>query len=115
MSRVDDDVRLRHMLDAAREALVFTRDRTREDLETDRMLSLALMKCIEIVGEACARISTETETHHPTIPWAEIVGMRNHLVHTYFDIDLDRLWTTVTNDLPPLVVSLEQILSNRPG
>ena len=69
----------------------------------------------QIVGEACARISTETEARYPTIPWAEIVGMRNHLVHTYFDIDLDRLWTTVTNDLPPLVVSLEHILSKRSG
>ena len=75
------------------------------------MLALALMKCIEILGEAGARISEEVQARHSDIPWTEIVGMRNHLVHGYFDIDLDRLWATVTHDLPQLAVSLERILS----
>ncbi len=115
MSRAEDAVRLRHMRDAVREALAFANGRSRKDLDSDRMLTLALMKCIEIVGEACARISAETQASNPAIPWAKIVGMRNHLVHAYFDIDLDRLWATVTNDLPPLAVPLEWILSRRSG
>ena len=92
------------MLDAAREALAFSRNRKREDLDADRVLTLALVKCIEIVGEA-----------GPLVPWTQIVGMRHHLVHVYFDIDLDRLWTTVTDDLPPLVAALERILSRPTG
>jgi uncharacterized protein with HEPN domain len=111
MSRSDDEVRLRHMLDATREALAFAKKRHREDLDADRMLALALMKCIEILGEAGARISPDAQARHSNIPWAEIVGMRNHLVHGYFDIDLDRLWATVMHDLPQLASSLERILS----
>ena len=77
------------------------------------MPSLALVKCIQILGEAGSRITPAFQSEHPAIPWAEIIGMRNHLVHGYFDIDLDRLWATVTHDLPPLALSLERILSNR--
>jgi uncharacterized protein with HEPN domain len=112
MSRADDAVRLRHMRDAAREALEFAKNRRREDLERDRMLSLAQVKYIEILGEAGSRISPAFQSEHPAIPWAEIIGMRNHLVHSYFDIDLDRLWATVTHDLPPLTLARERILSN---
>jgi len=115
MARADDDIRLRHMLDAAREALAFSRNRKREDLDADRVLTLALVKCIEIVGEAGARVAAVTRAANPLVPWTQIVGMRHHLVHVYFDIDLDRLWTTVTDDLPPLVAALERILSRPTG
>ncbi len=103
------------MLDAAREALAFSRNRKREDLDADRVLTLALVKCIEIVGEAGARVAAVTRAANPLVPWTQIVGMRHHLVHVYFDIDLDRLWTTVTDDLPPLVAALERILSRPTG
>ena len=106
-----DRVRLRHMLDAAREAVGFARGRSRADLHLDRMLALALVRCIEIIGEAAAQIGPETRQRHAAIPWPDIVGMRNRLVHAYFDINLNFVWDTVTNDLPPLIAGLEAILA----
>ena len=72
----DDQVRLRHMLDAAREAVHFAKGRARSDLDGDRMLSLALIKCLEIVGEAAANISNDGRGALPAIPWSSILGMR---------------------------------------
>jgi len=105
-----DTVRLRHMLDAAREALAFAQGRSRADLDKDRMLVLALVKSIEIVGEAASKVSPETRLAVPGLPWSSIVGMRNRLIHAYFDIDLDRVWDTITDDLPPLITELERSL-----
>jgi uncharacterized protein with HEPN domain len=95
------------MLDAAHEAMAFARDRTRADLDRDRKLVLALVKCIEIVGEAATQTTEEGRRQIPELPWASIVAMRNRLVHAYFDIDLDRVWSTITDDLPPLIAILE--------
>lgn len=91
----DDEIRLRHMLDAAREAQSFADGRTRFDLNKDRLLVLALVKAIEIVGEAAYQITVETRDTFPDIPWADIMGMRHRLVHAYFDINLSVLWQTV--------------------
>lgn len=106
----DDDVRLRHMLDAAREAVGFLQNRTRKEMGGDRQLVLALVKAIEIIGEAAYRISSTTQARVPGLPWEDIVGMRHRLVHAYFDIDLDILWKTVQEDLPPLITALESHL-----
>ena len=104
----DDRIRLRHMLDFVREAVSFARGRSRSDLDHDRMLALALVKCIEIVGEAAASVSPQARARYATIPWADIIGMRNRLVHAYFDID--QVWDTTTDDLPPLVTERERIV-----
>lgn len=106
--RRDDVIRLRHMLDAAEEALSFARGRSREDLGIDRQLVLALVKEVEIIGEAAYRISQETRACLPEIPWEDIIGMCHRLVHAYFDINLDILWQTVQQDLPPLASTLRQ-------
>jgi len=108
--RRDDEVRLRHMLDAAKEAVTFVKGCTRGDLGNNRLLTLALTKSIEIIGEAAAKIGPECREEYPVIPWAAIVGMRNRLIHGYFDIDVDRVWDTVVHDLPPLIAELEKIL-----
>ncbi len=113
--RKDDEIRLRHMLDAAREALSFTQGRTRSDLDRDRQLVLALVKDIEIVGEAAARITEPGRRDAPEIPWQRIVGMRNRLVHAYFDIDLEVVWKTVQEDLPQLIALLEEAIPSGPG
>jgi uncharacterized protein with HEPN domain len=105
-----DRVRLQHMLDAAREALSFVRGKTRGHLDQDRLLVLALVKAIEIIGEAAYQVSSETRSQIPEVPWEDIIGMRHRLVHAYFDIDLDILWSTVQNDLPPLIAVLESVL-----
>ena len=65
---------------------------------------------MEIIGEAASRLSAETRAAHPPIPWREIVGMRNRLVHAYFEIDLRLVWDTVRNDLPPLIARLEPLV-----
>ena len=106
----DDQVRLRHMLDAAREVMEFTKSRTRTSLDTDRMLVLSLVKEIEIIGEAANQVSETTRDLTPAIPWADIISMRNRLVHAYFDINLEILWKTVQDDLPPLIAALEDVL-----
>ena len=113
--RKDDEVRLRHMLDAAREALSFADGRTRGDLDNDRQLVLALVKEIEIVGEAATQVTEVTRQRFPEVPWERLVGMRNRLVHAYFDINLDIVWQTVWDDLPELVALIESAIPAKPG
>lgn len=107
----DDVVRLRHMLDAAREAVEFAKGKRRDHLEGDRKLTLALVKDIEIIGEAAYQTSEDARRQLPEISWDDIVGMRHRLVHAYFDINLDILWRTVRQDLPPLIKMLEDTLN----
>jgi uncharacterized protein with HEPN domain len=107
----DDLIRLRHMLDAARECIYFARNKTRSSLDTDRKLVLALVKSIEIIGEAAANVTKESREETPQIPWPSIIGMRNRLIHAYFDINLDTVWQTIHEDLPPLVIELEKVLA----
>lgn len=99
------------MVDAAEHALQFVKARRREDLTSDVMLRLALTRAIEIVGEAAAQVSDAGRAEAPAIPWPQIVGMRNRLVHAYFDVDLDILWDTVQLSLPPLLAQLKAHLS----
>ena len=75
---------------------------------------MAILKAVEIIGEAASRISEETKAKHPGIPWTEIIGMRNRLVHGYFAIRLDRVWQTVQDDLPPLIAQLEPLVLLEP-
>lgn len=74
------------------------------------MLTLSLVKSMEIIGEAAARTSTDLQVQHPNIPWKNIIGMRNRLIHAYFDINLDVLWNTIIQDLPPLLIELEKVI-----
>lgn len=100
------------MLDAVRDAIGFARGRKRGDLDADRMFALALVKCIDIVGEAASGVSKEFQFKHSLIPGTEVIGMRHLLVHGYFAVDMDRVWDTVTIDLPPLITELERMLSS---
>ena len=109
MPQREDTVRLHHMLDAAKEAFSFVQDKERRDLDKDRKLVLSLVRLVEVIGEAAGSVSKEFRAVHPHIPWPAIIGMRNRLIHAYFDVDLDRVWDTVKDDLPPLVASLEKI------
>lgn len=111
MSKIDDSTRLQHMLEAATEACEMIANETRPSLDSDRKLSLALVRLIEIVGEAAASVSKAQQSQLLGIPWKSLIGMRNRIVHAYFDVDLDIVWRTVTEDLPPLINELERILS----
>jgi uncharacterized protein with HEPN domain len=87
--RADDRVRILHMIDAAESLEQFIAGRERTDLATDRMLLFAIIRAIELIGEAASRVTNETKDGIPDIPWIAIVGMRNRLIHGYFDIDAD--------------------------
>lgn len=101
------------MLDHTREAVAMVKGKTRQDLDSDRKLNLSLVRLLEIVGEAGNRISKQEREHYPDIPWSEIVGLRNRLIHGYDEVDFDILWQIVTQDLPPLAATLERILSEK--
>ncbi|MGK7883338.1 MAG: DUF86 domain-containing protein [Crocosphaera sp.] len=112
MSKIDDLSRLKHIRDAAKEALSFVKNRAREDLDNDRMLSLALVRLIEIIGEAANNISKSNQAKYSKIPWRQMIGMRNRIIHAYFDIDLEIVWQVITEDLPPLLVEVEQAIKD---
>jgi uncharacterized protein with HEPN domain len=107
-----DRVRLQHLVDALNSAIRFVQGRERGDLDRDEMLLFALVRAVEIAGEAASQITDETRAQLPDLPWNSMVGMRNRLVHAYFDINHDILWTTVTEAAPPLVERLKNILSS---
>lgn len=107
-----DIVRLRHMVDAANEAQSFVAGKSKAELLQDRKLALALVKSIEIVGEAASKVSRDLRAKAPEIPWVDIVAMRNRLIHGYFDINLDVVWQTVTTELPPIVTQVEKLLTS---
>ena len=84
-----DHIRLRHMRDAAEESLRFAQGKSRADLDRDRMFVLAVLEDLEIIGEAAGRISVTTRQRHLSVPWEDIIGMRNRLIHGYFEVNLD--------------------------
>ncbi len=100
--------RLRQIADGLDSAVQFTEGRKREDLDGDEMLVLALMHALQIVGEAAARISSETRDQCPEVPWASMIGMRHRLVHAYFDI----LWTTASETAPALLTHIRPLLAS---
>jgi uncharacterized protein with HEPN domain len=106
-----DQIRLEHMLAHAREAVILVQDKVRADLDNDRVLNLALVRLLEVIGEAAGRISKEKRARHPDIPWTQIIGMRNRLIHGYDSVDNDILWQILSRDLPPLVKALKRIVS----
>jgi len=106
-----DRVRLLHMLDHSREAIGLVVGIRRNDLDTNRLLQLALVRLIEVVGEAASRVSEECRAAYPDIPWSQIMGTRNRLIHGYDFVDFDILWSTLKEDLPNLIGELEKILA----
>lgn len=98
----EDKVRLLHMIEATDDAIEFIAGISRAELEGDRKTMFAVIRCVEIIGEAASKISDTTRALAPAIPWNAIVGMRNRLVHAYFDVDTDVVWSTVAVELPDL-------------
>jgi len=92
------------MLDAAREGAQMAQGKARADLDADRSLNLTLVRLLEIVGKAANHVPARQRAKYPGISWAQIVGLRNRLIHGYDNVDFDILWQIVTEDLPPLIV-----------
>ena len=101
----EDRIRLRHLREAAGKALTYSDGKQRSDLD-DELLRLALTKLVEIVGEAAKSISPDGRAAIPDVPWRAAARMRDRLVHHYFDINLDVLWQTITEDLPQMLSAL---------
>ncbi|HRO24636.1 MAG TPA: DUF86 domain-containing protein [Promineifilum sp.] len=110
MSRHDEIIRLHHVRDHTAEAISMADGKTRDDLDADRMLELALVRLMEIIGEAAGRISPETRAKLPEIPWSDVVAMRNRLIHGYDNVDHDILWDTITHDLPLLLEAVDNLI-----
>ena len=110
MSRHDPLVSVHQMLDHAREAVAMIRGRRRADLDTDRQLNLALVRLVEVVGEAAARVPEDFRCRYPQVPWRQTVALRNRLIHGYDVVDFDILWTILNQDLPGLIAALEAIM-----
>ena len=107
----DDDIRLKHMLDAAQKAREFIDGKQRSDLNNNDILLFALVHAIELIGEAANHISDHYKSEHPEILWNRIITMRNRLIHGYFKVDLDIVWDTVTSDIPILIEQLKKIIN----
>ena len=106
----EDKVRIQHMIEGVEEALSFSSDVTENDFFKNRMLILSVIKDIEIIGEAASKISEETRSKFLQIPWKDIIGMRNRLIHGYFDVDIKLVWNTLKYNLPSLLKNLNEIL-----
>ena len=111
MSRRDDLTLLRDIIETGRSAIAAIEGKSLAALGVDHVWTLGLVKCLEIVGEAAGRLSANFRARHAGIPWAEIIGMRNRLVHAYFEIDCEQVWKTLTEDLPPLMEELKALLA----
>lgn len=111
MSEHDDRLPMHQMLEHAREAVDMARGRARLELETNRMLQLALVHLLLIVGEAATRVSPAGRLRHPDIPWSKAIATRHRVVHGYDQVNYDVVWDTITIDFPPLVAALERALS----
>ena len=105
----EDRARISDMIVAAEKVTRFVAGRRRQDLDTDDMLQFACIRGIEIIGEAAINISSAMRDAHPEVPWRKMAGMRNRIVHAYFEIDLDVVWKTATEELPQLLPVFRKI------
>lgn len=110
MSKHDPNIVLNQILSHSREAVELCKGKTRSDLDSDRLLNLALTRLIEIIGEAANRIPIEIQIQYSDIPWFHMVGARNRLIHGYDNVDFDILWIIVSKDLPDIIHKLEMII-----
>ena len=99
------------MRDYSREAIDLLGEKTLDALLLDRTLQLALARLVEVVGEASTRVTAAIKSQYPAIPWRDIAGMRNKLIHEYDYVDVTIVYNTVRNDLPPLIVLLDEVLA----
>lgn len=111
----DDTFHLRYMLEAAQISLSFAQGRTRDSLDDDLLFFYALVKAVEIIGEAASHLTDDFKAQHPEVEWRDIIGMRNRLVHVYYDINHDLLWRAAQDDVPALIPQLEAAIQQRSG
>ena len=110
MSRRNPEITLNQIIFHAREAVNICDGKSREDLDKDRLLNLALTRLVEIIGEAANRVPDDIQIKYPQVPWLQMIGARNRLIHGYDSVDFDILWTIVQSDLPRIISQLDKII-----
>jgi len=106
----DNTVYLRHILDSIEQIADYIRDVSAEQFLQSRLLQDGVVRQLEIIGEASRNLSDEFRRRHAGVLWGQIIGLRNRIIHAYFNVDLDTVWDIVQNDLPVLRQQVEQIL-----
>lgn len=113
-SRISDRIRYEHMLAAARAVTTFIEGRQRPDLEKNDMLRRAILHAIQEIGEAAARMIDDGRSLAPDLPWGSIVQMRHIMVHVYWGVDLDRIWSVATGHMSPIITAAEVAIPKLP-
>ncbi len=106
----EDKIRLQHILDEANEACQYIEGLSFDEFRKDGKTVRAVIRSIEVIGEAASKLSLDFRKDHPEVPWQKISGMRNRLIHVYFDIDYQIMWQTVKENLPSLIHQIQSIL-----
>ena len=94
----------------ARDAQEFTKEVDKDTFLSDTMRQHAVIRCLEVIGEAAKRLSDEVQRENPDIPWSKMARMRDLLIHAYGRVDLDEVWDTVQNDMPSLISAVQKIV-----
>jgi len=110
MRERDDKIYLRHILDSMSRIRDYTRAVDYDAFCRDTLIQDAVIRQLEIVGEAVKRLSSGLRDKHSRIPWKDIAGMRDKLIHDYLGVDIDAVWATVQEDIPDLQLEIETVL-----
>jgi uncharacterized protein with HEPN domain len=113
MSR--DESYLLDILLMARDARDFVKDMAKGAFLADRKTQYAVVRCLEVIGEAAKRLSEDAHLRYPDIPWSAMAGMRDLLIHSYDKVDVNEVWDTVQRDIPMLISALERVIPPEPG
>lgn len=106
----DDSAYLHHILDSISNIESFTENMDEEEFKSNELVRSAVIRQIEIIGEATKYLSDNTRVSYPNVPWKDIAGMRDKLIHGYFGVDIDAVWDTVKRDIPELKEEIKRII-----